>query len=164
MYNQHGSLRRRSSSGRHERHKDLRSTADAQGTDLEERDILLIRTGAVARLQDPGAEWDPLNEPGLRFSEELVWWLYEMDIPMIGPDNLAVEKVNQEIDGTEYVIPLHGVTLRDLGVYLNEILWLDDLAASCATDGIYEVLYTAAPLHMERATGAPINSLVLKAH
>ncbi|WP_435196578.1 cyclase family protein [Natronomonas sp. EA1] len=142
---------------------DLQATAEAQGTDIRERDLLVIRTGAVERTRDPGAEWAPLNEPGIVFSEELVEWVAELDIPYIGADNLAVEKVVQVIDGDTYVIPLHGAFLRNLGVYLNEILWLEDLAAACAEDGIYEFLLTGAPLNVERASGAPINPVAVKA-
>lgn len=142
---------------------DLRATANAQGVELRERDVLLVRTGSIARTRDPEAPWDPLNEPGLYFSENLVRWVHEMDIPCIGADNLAVEKVTHVVDGQAYVLPLHGAFLRNLGVYLNEILWLEDLADACAADGVYEFLFTAAPLNVERSTGAPVNPLVLKA-
>lgn len=143
--------------------EDLHDTADAQGVRIRERDILLIRTGAIERVTDPDAEWDPLDEPGLQFSEELVEWIDEMEIPLIGADNIAVEKVVQEVDGATYTIPLHGALLRDLGVSLNEVLDLSTLGHRCAEDGIYEFLYTAAPLHVERSTGAPVNPVVLKA-
>ncbi|MFC6765188.1 cyclase family protein [Natrinema soli] len=142
---------------------DLHATAESQSVELQERDILLIRTGAMERVVDPDAEWDPLNEPGLTFSEELVRWIHEMEIPMIGADNVAVEKVVQTIDGEQYVIPLHGALLRDLGVSLTEVMRLEELAAQCADDGIYDFLLTAAPLHVERATGGPVNPVALKA-
>lgn len=142
---------------------DLLETADAQGVDINERDIVLVRTGGVERAIDPEAEWGPEAEPGLTFSEELVEWVYDMEIPMIGADNIAVEKLAQTIDGKTYAIPLHAALLRDLGVSLNEILWLGDVADQCAEDGIYELMYVAAPLHVERATGAPANPVVLKA-
>lgn len=142
---------------------DLVATAETQGVEIRERDLLLIRTGAAARTRDPDAEWGPLIEPGLCFSEDLVNWVHEMDIPYIGADNLAVEKVTQEIDGETFVIPLHGAFIRNLGINLNEILWLEDLAEQCAADGIYEFLFTAAPLNIERSSGSPINPVVLKA-
>lgn len=142
---------------------DLLATAEAQRTQIRERDILLIRTGSTERVTDPEAEWNPTNEPGLAFSEDLVEWVHEMEIPMIGADNVAVEKVAQEIDGQVYTIPLHGALLRNLGVSLNEVLRLDELAAQCDEDGIYEFLFVGAPLHVERATGAPMNPIALKA-
>lgn len=146
---------------------DLQATADAQGTQIRERDIVLVRTGSMARTRNEDLQWSPLAEPGLVYSEELVEWIADMDFPMIGADNIAVEKVMQqhEVDGEKqtFVIPLHGALLRNLGVYLNEILWLDDLAEQCASDGIYEFLYTTAPLYVERSSGAPVNPVAVKA-
>jgi len=155
---------------------ELMATAEAQGTELRERDLLLVRTGSIERTRDPDAEWGPLDEPGLLYSDDLVDWIADMDIPYVGADNLGVEKVVQTIDpetgeqcdsadeeGCEtIVIPLHGALIRNLGVYLNEILDLRDLAAACAEDGIYEFLFTAAPLNVERGSGAPTNPVVLK--
>jgi kynurenine formamidase len=163
-------------------YEDLMDTADAQGTEIRERDILLVRTGSIERTREPDVEWAPLDEPGLVYSEELVDWFADMDIPYVGADNLGVEKVVQNIDVETgelcepdedenedddscktIVIPLHGALLRNLGVYINEILDLSDLADACAEDGIYEFLFTAAPLNVERGSGAPINPVVLKA-
>ncbi len=151
--------------------EDLKETADAQGVELQKRDILLIRTGSIPRAREGpderDADWNPLNEPGLCFSEELVRWTHDMEIPFYGADNIAMEKLTQvvEQDGEEVTIvnPLHGAFMRDLGVYITEILWLEDLAAACAEDGIYDFLFTAAPLHVEMSTGAPINPTVIKA-
>lgn len=143
--------------------EDMKATAEAQGVELRERDIILLRTGSIERVADPDAEWDPMGEPGLVFSEDLIRWVHDTEIPMIGADTVAVEKVSQTIDGEPYVLPLHGALLRDLGVSLNEILWLQDLASQCADDGIYDFLLTSAPLHVERATGGPVNPVVLKA-
>jgi hypothetical protein len=44
-----------------------------------------------------------------------------MEIPVIAADNLAVELVVQEINGSNMIIPLHGALIRDLGVVLAEL-------------------------------------------
>lgn len=143
---------------------DLLNTAEAQGVNIQKRDILLIRTGSMGRYysEQPDAEWTAMSEPGLCYSEELVQWIYDMEIPFIAADNLAVELVPQEIEGQNYVIPLHGVLMRDLGVVLSELYWLDDLADSSAEDGQYTFLFTAAPLKMKRGSGSPVNPIVIK--
>lgn len=142
---------------------ELKETAASQGVRLQKRDILLIRTGSIERARDPDAAWDANNEPGLKFSAPLVDWLHDMEIPYIGADNLAIEKLVQVVDGDAYILPLHGACLRDLGLTFNEILDLSELSAACAEDEIYEFLFTAAPLNVERGTGAPVNPVVLKA-
>lgn len=144
---------------------DLRATADVQGVRLRKRDILAIRTGSAARTRedDPDTEWKPLEEPGLCFSEDLVRWVHEMELPVIGGDTLSVERNVQIIDGEQYLVPLHAAFHRNLGMPFAEVLWLEDLAASSARDGIYEFLFAGAPLNIERATGALINPVALKA-
>lgn len=170
--------------------EDLNATVDAQGIELEKRDIVLIRTGSVERARDPNAEstWlgdpdEPLREPGLCFSQNLVEFIAEMEFPVLGADNLAVEKlttaeidVEEDINADvreavdfgsretlEIVNPLHPALITNLGVTLCEILDLQELAASCAEDGIYEFLYAASPLNIENAAGAPVNPVVMKA-
>lgn len=154
--------------------QDLKDTADAQGVEIRERDILLIRTGAIERARTEGVEWDAYAEPGLAYSDDLYHWLHDMDIPYMAGDNLPVEKVlhnvteddlhegREDLAGT-YTLPLHGACLRNLGLTLNEVLDLSELGAACAEDGIYEFLFTAAPLHVEGGTGGPVNPVVAKA-
>ncbi len=144
---------------------DLRRTAYQQDVVLRKRDVPLVRTGSAARVRDddPEHEWAPLEEPGLCYSEDLVEWVHEMEFPVVGGDTLSVEKNVQTIDGEEYLVPLHGAFHRNLGVPFAEVLWLEDLAESCASDGVYDFLFAGAPLNIERATGAPINPVVVKA-
>ena len=59
-------------------------------------------------------------------------------------------------------LPLHNALMRNLGVTLTEISWLDDLADDCAADGQYTFLYVAAPLKVVQATGSPVNPVVIK--
>lgn len=143
---------------------DLKDTADAQGVEVEERDILIIRTGSIPRFfeDEPDAEWDAMTEPGLCYSHELLEWIDTMEIPAIGSDNLAIERVVQEIDGETAIIPLHGALMRDMGVVLTEIMALEELGADSAEDGQYTFLYTAAPLKMVGGTGSPVNPIVIK--
>ncbi|MCC5859871.1 MAG: cyclase family protein [Ectothiorhodospiraceae bacterium] len=143
---------------------DLIATADAQGVTLEKRDILILRTGSIPRFYDeePDVSWDAMTEPGLCYSRELVEWMYDMEIPSLVADNLAVEKVVQQIDGETVIIPLHGALMRDLGIVLTEIAWLEDLAADSAEDGQYTFLYTAAPLKMVEGSGSPVNPIAVK--
>ncbi|MFV0248402.1 MAG: cyclase family protein [Tenacibaculum sp.] len=143
---------------------DLLETAKKQGIKIEKRDILLIRTGSVERFYDnqDKQNWNPMTEPGLCYSKDLVAWLHQMEIPVIASDNLGVEKVVQEIEGETYLIPLHGLLIRDLGIVLSEIYLLDKLADDCHTDKQYTFLFTAAPLKMVGGTGSPVNPIVIK--
>ena len=98
--------------------------------------------------------------PGLVFSRDLIEWFHEMEIPLLGTDTIANEVTIDPNNGI--VLPLHSALMRNLGVIFNEILWLEDLAAECAKDGHYDFFYSAAPLKITGATGAPVNPIVIK--
>jgi kynurenine formamidase len=144
-------------------HEDLLQAAERQGCSIQKRDILLVRTGWVGLFfKDRDAFYNSAGwlEPGLTYSTELVKWFQEMEIPNLVTDTLANEvTVNPE---TGIVLPLHVALMSNLGVVFTEIASLDELAADCAADGQYEVLYTAAPLKIHGAAGSPVNPVVIK--
>ena len=45
---------------------------------------------------------------------------------------------------------------------LGEILDLEDLAADCAADGVWEFFLSAAPLRVVGGVGSPVSPLALK--
>jgi hypothetical protein len=45
---------------------------------------------------------------------------------------------------------------------LGELWWLDDLAADCARDGVYETFFVAAPLNAPGGIGSPANAIAIK--
>ena len=60
------------------------------------------------------------------------------------------------------MLPLHCALMRNLGVALSEVIWLDDLAEACARDNRWSFLYAAAPLKVVEGTGAPVNPIVIR--
>jgi hypothetical protein len=60
------------------------------------------------------------------------------------------------------MMPVHMILIRDMGMTLGEIFDLEELAADCERDGIWEFFFTAPPLKVTRAVGSPINPLAIK--
>ncbi|MFJ9388942.1 cyclase family protein [Nocardioides sp. NPDC101246] len=142
-------------------HEDLIACAEAQGTTIEKHDVLIIRTNFLKLFFDQGdAFYDGFVEPGLVYSKELVAWFQEMEIPNLVTDTIANEVTIDPNIGV--ALPLHCALMRNLGVVFTEICDLEKLAADCAEDGQYTFLYTAAPLKVSRASGSPVNPLVIK--
>jgi len=143
-------------------HEDLLACAAAQGTEIRPRDILVIRTGWIGKFYKVSREefYGNFVEPGLTYSPELVEWFQQMEIPNIVTDTIANEVTVDPVSGC--VLPLHNALMRNLGITLTEIAWLDDLAADCADDGQYTFMYTAAPLKVVNGTGAPVNPIAIK--
>lgn len=142
-------------------HEDLLACAKAQGHPIEPHDILLIRTNFLKRFFDLGEKfYEDFSEAGLTYSPELVRWFADMEIPNLVTDSMANEVTYEP--NTGIALPLHCALMRNLGVTLTEIANLEKLAASCAEDGRYTFLYAAAPLKVHRASGSPVNPLVIK--
>ena len=143
-------------------HCDLMDAARAQGCVIERRDILVIRTGWLGRFYEvPASEfYADWNEPGLAYSRELVEWFQAMEIPNLVTDTIANEQSYDPETGIE--MRLHCALMRDLGIAMTEICWLDDLAEACAKDQRWGFLYVAAPLKVVGASGAPVNPVVVR--
>ncbi|MHB8191503.1 MAG: cyclase family protein [Ferrimicrobium sp.] len=142
-------------------HKDLMACAESQGTKIEKRDILIIRTNFLKLFFDQGEQfYEGFCEPGLVYSPDLVQWFQDMEIPNLVTDTIANEVTTDPNNGT--ALPLHCALMRNLGIALTEICDLEKLASHCAEDGQYTFLYAAAPLKVNAASGSPVNPLVIK--
>lgn len=152
---------------------ELQACADEQGVELEKRDILLLRTGAIESYYEMGSEayreeytadhgedLPEANVPGITYTKELVEWFDEMEIPAFCTDTLAIEQSISDETGT--FNPLHGPFLRDLGLSVSEINNFGELAADCEADGKYDFLYVASPLKIHGGSAGPVNPVAIK--
>jgi len=57
---------------------------------------------------------------------------------------------------------LHFRIIPLLGMAVGEMFVLDALAEDCAADGVYEGLFTSAPLNKVGGSGSPANALAIK--
>ena len=138
---------------------DLDRAMNLAGVEVETGDILLIRTGNIPwfyELEDKAEFWK--GAPGLGKSTPP--WLHEKEVAAVALDNLVAEVQPAEEPGA--FLPLHGVLIRDLGLTIGEMFHLEELAADCAADGVYEFLFVAQPLRITGAVGSPINPLAIK--
>jgi kynurenine formamidase len=141
----------------------LDQALEAQGTELRRGDILLVRTGYLAKWWELGPDDDPDAyfgaSPGL--SRDAIPWLDEREVSALAFDNIGVEVLVPE-DSEERVLPVHVACLVDLGLPLGELWDLEELAADCAEDGTYEFLLVAPPLNLPGSMGSPLNPIALK--
>lgn len=142
-------------------HEDLLACAEAQGTPIQKRDVLVIRTNYLKLFFELGDKfYEGFCEPGLVYSPELVSWFHEMEIPNLVTDTIANEVTIDPANGVALV--LHNALMRNLGVAFTEICDLEQLAADCAEDRRYAFLYVAAPLKVAKGSGSPVNPIAIK--
>jgi kynurenine formamidase len=138
----------------------LESALAAAGTAAGPGDVVLVRTGALARVRATGS-WDGYAgaaAPGL--SVTTAAWLAERDVAAVATDTWGVEVMPAEVAGT--TAPLHQLLLCRCGITLGEMFDLETLAEDCAADGVFEMLFVAPPLPIVGAVNSPLNPLAVK--
>lgn len=130
---------------------ELERCAAWQEVAVQPGDLVLVRTGWMQVFHRDRELFDK-GAPGLDLST--LQWLKDNDIVLLGADNHGVEQMAKiPPEG----IPLHRGAIRDLGVYLLENLYLEDLAR----DRVYEFLMIVAPLPLSGGAGSPVNPIAI---
>ena len=125
----------------------------AQGLDVGEGDIVLLRTGWLGELREHGPRAYLAREPGI--SLPVTQWLAERRVAFVASDTWGVEIFPPLATGES--MPVHCVLVRDLGMPLGEMFVLDELADACASRGRWEFFFTAHPLQITGGTGSPLD-------
>ena len=148
---------------------ELAECAKAQGVTVETGDILLIRTGWLRwyleeatpeqKQRMAGEAMTDLRAPGIGPVDEMAAYLWDLHIAAIAADNPSLEAWPPGPDSGGF---LHFTLLPHFGMPIGELWSLDDLAADCAADGVYEFMLTSAPLNVPGGVGSPPNALAIK--
>jgi kynurenine formamidase len=137
----------------------LTAAMEAHGVRVGRGDIVLVRTGQLARVRRDGwGDYAGGPAPGLSFTT--AGWLHRTEIAAIATDTWGFEVRPNEFE--DAFQPLHQVVIPNMGLLIGEMWDLEALAAHCADDGAYEFLLTAAPLPITGAVGAPVNPIAIK--
>jgi kynurenine formamidase len=133
--------------------RDLQGALKAQGVEIREGDVALIRTGHGALWMKDNAEY-ARGEPGIGLAAAR--WLCARNIVLVGSDNWATEVIPPEDPRRPFDV--HPELLVRNGVYNLENLDLDALAR----DRAYEFAFVFAPLPIKGATGSPGNPVAVR--
>jgi kynurenine formamidase len=147
---------------------DLELARTRAGVEYRSGDVILLHTGFAAWYgeqseDDRVAMPRQLKAPGIEHSEAMARYLWDSQAAALATDTFAVEVWPADL--SEQAVPfgfLHQVLIGLFGIALGELFWLDDLAADCAADGVYETMFVSAPLHSVGGIGSPPNALAIK--
>ena len=134
----------------------LEEAESSQGVKVEPGDVLLIRTGHLARYYDGEVTDTSAPRPGPHVS--CLPWFKERDIAMLGGDQ------NNEVSPSGYPNigePVHEIGIPALGLWLIDNMNLEDLARACAQRNRWEFMLVIAPLRFHAATGSPANPIAV---
>src|SRR5215211_7109599 len=139
--------------------EDLDAAEELARVRVEPGDVVLVRTGHMAVLRERGGKRKyPAPSPGL--SMQSVPWLRQRDVAAVAIDTLTFEVFPGERD--DVFLPVHMLHLVDMGLTQGQNFVLDELAADCADDGVYEFLLEASPQPFTNAVGSPVNPVAVK--
>lgn len=119
----------------------------AAHTDINEGDIVLLRTGWARFFSDAGRYINNMVAPGPGIDGAR--WLSSQRVFAAGSDTVAFEKTPSA------AMPVHTHLIVESGIHIIEVLNLEELARDC----IYEFVFVAAPMNIRGGTGAPLRPL-----
>ena len=137
---------------------ELEGAEARQGVRVEEGDILLVRTGQMSKTRN-FQDWSVFHGPEAGLHWETAQWLHERRVAAVAADNSMVE-ASQVME--DVMVPFHMLALTNLGIHLGEFWYLEELAADCAADGVWEFLLVAQGLPITGGSGSPVNPLAIK--
>lgn len=133
--------------------------------ELKTGDILLLRSGYHVRYAELGAEEEkqigeawPAASSGVHQDLRLLKWLWDSHVAAVGGDSPGWEGFPAD-DKAGFTF--HEVLLAGWGCPIAELLWLEDLAASCRERRRWTLFLTSAPLNVHGGVGSPANMLAL---
>ena len=131
---------------------DLAGCSASQGVQVNQGDVLLVRTGYGALWHDEAAY---LRAAGVGKSGTL--WAAERSVVAVGADNMAWDAPDERDAETGATLFAHAYLLPKRGIYIIENVYLEELAR----DRRYEFAFIGAPLKLRGATGSPLRPLAL---
>ncbi|MDX6325524.1 MAG: hypothetical protein QOK15_1878, partial [Nocardioidaceae bacterium] len=139
----------------------LDQVAAAQGVEVREGDVLLVRFGVDALIRAL-AEGKPRCEmtydaPGLQQDADTVAWLWDKHVAAICADNIAIEVTPPRAPDSR----IHPALLGLLGLAMGELFDMTELSDVCARRGQYEFLFVAKPWRLPGGLGSPANAMAI---
>lgn len=143
---------------------ELQRVAEFQGTTFQTGDILLVRFGWTAGYLKTGTiqkqAWTTqgpnVQLVGLANEERSLEWLWDNHFAAVASDAPTFESWPTK------KTKLHETILSLWGCPIGEFFNLEALAEDCRKDGVYEFLFTSAPIHIIGGVAGPANPLAIK--
>ena len=140
---------------------DLDETCAKQGIEVQPGDIVLVRTGLMNLLKAGEKE---AYHAGTGPSFWSAKWFRDHDVAAVATDTITFEYLDMaDLEKPDaMLLPVHVLHLVFMGMTQGQNFDLEELAADCAADGVYEFLLEASPEPFVHGLGAPVNPIAIK--
>ena len=136
--------------------EDLDAALELARVTIEPGDVVLVRTGQIQVLPDKLSYAAATSGLSWRTAP----WFHARDVAAVATDTMVFECYPFEDD--DIALPLHLLDLVEMGMTQGQNFVLEELAADCADDGVYEFLLDASPQPFTGAGGSPVNPVATK--
>jgi kynurenine formamidase len=139
---------------------DLEGCAAAEGVEVGEGDFVLVRTGQLLERRTAGNWGDFAGGPAPGLAISAADFFCPRHVATVSTDTWGTEVLPNETPDVWQ--PLHIIMLVNAGIHLGEMWDMEELAADCAQDGVYEFMLVAPPLTVTGSVGSPVNPQAIK--
>ncbi|KAH8548865.1 hypothetical protein BGW37DRAFT_505385 [Umbelopsis sp. PMI_123] len=142
--------------------EDLIKVAEEQGVTFQEGDILLVRSGFTEAYTNATDEIkaslaDSVVACGVKSCDETLEWIWNHHFAAVAGDTTSFEAWPP----TGMDTAMHSILLGGWGMPIGELFNLEPLAEEAAKTGVYEFLFTSAPLNKRGGVASPPNAICI---
>ncbi len=137
--------------------EDILAAEERCGFQVEEGDVLLVRTGQLHRRGVEGPV-NPRTQGSTACQAACLPLFHQRGIAMLGSDT------GNDVMPSGYPAltnPIHQVGIVALGLWILDNANLEELAQACRQRNRWEFMLCIAPLRLSNATGSPVNPLAI---
>ena len=151
-------------------YEDCLNAEDKQGVEVRSGDILLLRTGMMAKAKRGDVvaygsgtllEDSPMpGFPGVGLGA--VEFFFDREIAAVATDTITFEVMPWDPKVPGAILPIHCINLVMMGLTQGQNWDLEELSKDCQNDGQWDFLLEASPQPFVGGMGSPVNPIAIK--
>jgi kynurenine formamidase len=150
--------------------EDCIKAEELQGVEVRSGDIVLLRTGMMAKARNgdvvsygSGTPVEGVPMPGFPgVGLGAVEFFHEREVAAVATDTITFEVMPWDPTVPGAILPIHCINLVMMGLTQGQNFDLEELSADCQDDGQFDFLLEASPQPFVGAVGSPVNPIAIK--
>lgn len=151
-------------------YQDCLNAEKKQGVEVRSGDILLLRTGMMAKAKRGdvvgyGSGTQIENSPMPAFPGVglgAVEYFFDREIAAVATDTITFEVMPWDPKVVGAILPIHCINLVMMGLTQGQNWDLEELSTDCQNDGKWDFLLEASPQPFVGGIGSPVNPIAIK--